>query len=66
MLRSLMLSVAGAEAEDNNVIEEAKRLFEAHRLGKKELPNDLRKAIYTIAVRHGSTDVIQYLMNVSI
>ncbi|CAH8475608.1 unnamed protein product [Schistosoma intercalatum] len=63
MLRSLMLSVAGAEAEDNNVIEEAKRLFEAHRLGKKELPNDLRKAIYTIAVRHGSTDVIQYLMN---
>ncbi|XP_018649175.1 cytosol alanyl aminopeptidase (M01 family) [Schistosoma mansoni] len=63
MLRSLVLSVAGAGAEDNNIVEEAKRLFEAHRSGEKELPNDLRTEIYTIVVRHGSTDVIQYLMD---
>ncbi|TNN07047.1 Puromycin-sensitive aminopeptidase [Schistosoma japonicum] len=63
MLRSLLLSVIGAEAEDNNVIEEAKQRFAAHRSGHKELPNDLRAAIYTIVVRHGSADIIQYLMN---
>ncbi|CAH8462262.1 unnamed protein product [Schistosoma turkestanicum] len=63
MLRSLMLCVAGAEAGDDNVIQVAKQHFKTHCTGEKELPNDLRTAIYTIVVRHGSTDVIQYLMN---
>ncbi|CAH8461923.1 unnamed protein product [Heterobilharzia americana] len=63
MFRSLLLSVAGAQAEDVDVIQEAKRRFEDHRSGGKEIPNDMRSAIYTIVVRHGPGDVIPYLMN---
>ncbi|CAH8834326.1 unnamed protein product [Trichobilharzia szidati] len=62
LLRSLLLSVAGGQAEDADIIKQVNQCFEDHRSGVKEIPNDLRSTFYKIAVRYGPSDVVSYLM----
>lgn len=56
---------AGAEAGDADVIEEAKRRYNAHKSGHSVLPSDLRAAIFCTVVRYGPPEVVDELMQVS-
>ncbi|KAG5453850.1 Puromycin-sensitive aminopeptidase [Clonorchis sinensis] len=64
LLRSLLVRTAGAEAGDNDVIAEAQRRFDLYRRDPNPsiIPGDLRVAILSTVVRHGSHDVVDYLM----
>ncbi|CAH8442119.1 unnamed protein product [Dicrocoelium dendriticum] len=65
LLRSLLVTTAGAEAGDADVIAEAKRRYQLYRSGgdKAAIPGDLRAAILTTVVRHdGDINILEHLM----
>jgi len=55
MLRSLVIGRLG-RAGDQSVIDEARKRFSAHADGSEPIPADLRQAVYSIVLKHGSVE----------